>query len=230
VRPLDGRPPQSGATPQSSGRRRLFFATLAVAMLATTVMSAPLMGRRSLGDWREIFDGYGDGLSTFVTAGGQLHELVPRAADSGDRTHAALAVEQERSSDFDLRVEMRTLEQLRKGTNPNPWEVAWLVWRLEDAEKFYYLALKPNGWEVGKRDPSYRGGQRFLATGNSPLFPVGEIWNEVRIHAAGPTFIVWVDGNELTRFTDEERPYSSGHIGMYTEDARVQFKNFRSAL
>lgn len=28
--------------------------------------------------------------------------------------------------------------------------------------RFYALCLKPNGWEVSKQDPAYKGGQRFL--------------------------------------------------------------------
>jgi Domain of Unknown Function (DUF1080) len=220
------------AVPSSphSAVRGFLGATLALVVIAGTFLTSPLLGGRSNGNWREVFDGYGDGLSTLETPSGQLHELVPRAAEAGDRTHAALAIDQTSLADFDLRVEMRTLKQLREGTDPNPWEVAWLVWRLDDAEHFYYLALKPNGWEVGKRDPAYPGGQRFLDTGNSPSFPVGEAWNEVRVHAVGSKFTIWIDGKKLSNFEDLERPYGSGHIGMYTEDARVQFRNFMSMV
>lgn len=59
---------------------------------------------------------------------------------------------------------------------PNPWEVGWLLWCFSPDPthpydpsptsnsnfRFYALALKPNGWEVSKQDPSYKGGQRFL--------------------------------------------------------------------
>lgn len=80
-----------------------------------------------------------------------------------------------------------TLKQLRNGDNtpptpqnptskPNPWEVGWLLWCFSPDPthpydpsptsnsnfRFYALCLKPNGWEVSKQDPSYKGGQRFL--------------------------------------------------------------------
>jgi Domain of Unknown Function (DUF1080) len=229
VRPHDRQPLGVARSPESVARR-FVCALVVVFMVVVTLLAKPLFGGHSRGDWREVFDGYGVGFSTFDTAAGQMHELVPRVANSGDRTHSALAIDLHPSADFDLRVEMRTLEQLRVGTEPNPWEVAWLVWRFDDSEHFYYLALKPNGWELGKRDPGYPGGQRFLATANSPSFRVGESWNDVRVHAVGSRFTVWVDGEKLSDFEDHERPYKSGHIGMYTEDALVQFRNFISVV
>lgn len=61
-------------------------------------------------------------------------------------------------------------------SKPNPWEVGWLLWCFSPDPthpydpsptsnsnfRFYALTLKPNGWEVSKQDPSYKGGQRFL--------------------------------------------------------------------
>lgn len=61
-------------------------------------------------------------------------------------------------------------------SKPNPWEVGWLLWCFSPDPthpydpsptsnsnfRFYALVLKPNGWEVSKQDPSYKGGQRFL--------------------------------------------------------------------
>lgn len=61
-------------------------------------------------------------------------------------------------------------------SHPNPWEVGWLLWCFSPDPthpydpsptsnsnfRFYALCLKPNGWEVSKQDPSYKGGQRFL--------------------------------------------------------------------
>lgn len=61
-------------------------------------------------------------------------------------------------------------------SKPNPWEVGWLLWCFSPDPthpydpsptsnsnfRFYALCLKPNGWEVSKQDPAYKGGQRFL--------------------------------------------------------------------
>lgn len=85
-----------------------------------------------------------------------------------------------------------TLKQLRNKDNtpptpsnpdskPNPWEVGWLLWCFSPDPthpydpsptsnsnfRFYALTLKPNGWEVSKQDPSYKGGQRFLKSNDA---------------------------------------------------------------
>ena len=66
-------------------------------------------------------------------------------------------------------------------SRPNPWEVGWLLWCFSPDPthpydpsptsnsnfRFYALCLKPNGWEVSKQDPSYKGGQRFLKSNDA---------------------------------------------------------------
>ncbi|MET9181035.1 family 16 glycoside hydrolase [Kitasatospora aureofaciens] len=167
------------------------------------------------GPWRSVFDGHGentgldDGLS-----------LSPMASRTASETHAGLIVSTRQYRDMDLKARMRTVAQLRTPT-PNPWEVPWLVWAYSDPEHFYYLILKPNGWELGKRDPVYPGGQRFLATGPDQ-FPVGP-WSGVTVAQRGAHLEVSVDGRALVSYQDDERPYPAGSIGAYTEDARVEF-------
>lgn len=88
---------------------------------------------------------------------------------------------------YSLSANIVTIAQLRNKDNtpptpqnpdsrPNPWEVGWLLWCFSPDPthsydpsptsnsnfRFYALCLKPNGWEVSKQDPSYKGGQRFL--------------------------------------------------------------------
>ena len=88
---------------------------------------------------------------------------------------------------YSLSANIVTQKQLRNKDNtpptpqnpdskPNPWEVGWLLWCFSPDPthpydpsptsnsnfRFYALTLKPNGWEVSKQDPSYKGGQRFL--------------------------------------------------------------------
>ncbi|WP_030824761.1 family 16 glycoside hydrolase [Streptomyces hygroscopicus] len=169
------------------------------------------------GPWRSVFHGYGGN-----TGGADELTLIPRTARRDDRTHACLVVSTARYERVDFRARMRTAEQLRT-PEPNPWEVAWLVWAYTDPEHFYYVVLKPNGWELGKRDPAYRGGQRFLATGTRP-FPVGD-WSDVRVRQRGPRMTVSVDDRQVVGFTDRERPYTAGSVGAYTEDARAEFRD-----
>ena len=88
-------------------------------------------------------------------------------------------------------------------------------------EPLYYLILKPRGWELGKGDPSYPGGQRFLRTGHR-RFAIGA-WQHVRVRQVGQRMKVWVNGRYLTRFVDRQRPYKNGTVAVYSEDAKTYF-------
>lgn len=117
--------------------------------------AATLTDGDTYGSWRVVFAGYGS-----VTATPSKSTLQPAVATTADTTHAALVVG---TSQTNVRLKTRvTLNaQLRTGSSANPWKTGWLVTRYQDPEHFYYVALKTNGWELGKRDPAYPGGQRF---------------------------------------------------------------------
>ena len=177
----------------------------------------------TLWGWTFVYDGYG--CTAFIDTGGNTTLVErPMASTSPDETHGALVVGPWTAGDLDLEVSTVTTRQLRTGSAPNPWEVGWVLWNLADTVHFYYFIPKPNGWELGKADPAYPGAQRFLATGASPRFPAGA-WYRVRVVQTGATIQVLVDDRVVTTFTDEERPYSSGQVGLYSEDAEVHFDN-----
>ncbi|MBT2385072.1 DUF1080 domain-containing protein [Streptomyces sp. ISL-11] len=209
--------------------RRLIGLAVLAAVVAGTALAVTLWGAGDgeperpwaegsvHGPWRSVFDGHGENIGRHDGL-----ELSPLPARMPEETHAGLIVSTERYEAVDFRARMRTVAQLRT-PRPNPWEVPWLVWAYTDPEHFYYLALKPNGWELGKRDPAYEGGQRFLATG-SGKFPVGE-WSDVRIAQRDARMEASVGGRGLVSYQDHERPYLSGHVGVYTEDAKVEFRD-----
>ena len=105
--------------------------------------------------------------------------------------------------------------------------VAWLLWNYTDNNHFYALALKPNGWEVSKQDTAYPGYQRFLSSGNTPVYPPGKS-HDVTVtidttKTAEVTFTITVDGQELGTVTDKQSPYRSGAVAAYCEDSDVTF-------
>lgn len=169
------------------------------------------------GQWNVVFNGYG---TQRTNEHGLLQE--PMRSTRPDETHASLTVSQRAFGDVDLRVRAVTLDQLRTGSAPNDWERDWLLWAYTDTAHAYYLTCKTNGWELGKLDPVYPGGQRFLATGTGKRCAVGE-WHTYRVQQTGPTISAHVDGTLVTTFTDRERPYLHGRIGLYNEDARACF-------
>lgn len=188
---------------------------------AATVSTPQWQEGEVQGPWRLEYHGYGT-----VSYGGDTVRLAPMASTRAEETHGSLVVSHRTYRDVDVTALMRTDRQLRTGTAPNPWESAWLLWHHTDDLHFYALALKPNGWELSKEDPAYPGAQRYLATGSRPAFPIGST-ARVRVRQSGATIRVDVDGRPLVTFTDRERPYRSGAIGLYTEDAAVTFSRVR---
>ena len=178
----------------------------------------------SHGQWIDAFGGYGQNGIESDGGNGNVLSLSPQPSGAASATHAALVRSAATMGDLDGTVAVRTVQQLRTGSAPNPWEVGWVLWHYTDNTHFYYFIAKPNGWELGKEDPAYPGTQRFLAAGSSPAYPVGA-WNAVRVRQVGSTITVWVNGTQVVTLTDAERPYGSGAVGLYTEDAHVHFDN-----
>ena len=173
----------------------------------------------SYGDWTVRYTGYGQ-----VTSNGERITLEPQAVKDDDTTHGGLVHTIGQCRDTEFSVTMHTEAQLRQ-PDPNVWEVGWVLWNFESDTQFYAVALKPNGWEISKQDPDYKGNQRFLASGDTPKFPIGKDYRVTISHNDNEMTVV-VDGQELATVTDTETPYQHGSIGLYTEDARVHFTDF----
>lgn len=190
-----------------------------------TPVGVPWPEGGTVGGWRVVYSGYG---RVAVERSGERRvlRLRPKAGTEPDETHAALVRTRRSFGDSQTAVDLRTVRQLRTGSPANPWESAWLLWHYTDSRHFYYLAFKPNGWELGKADPAYPGGQRFLATGSSPAFPVGS-GHHVRVRQVAGHIAAWVDGHRLTVFVDTERAYLAGAVGIYTEDAEIEAAGVR---
>jgi len=175
------------------------------------------------GAWQSRFNGYGS-VAVEVAGAGQVLGLAPKAPTSPGETHSALVTSSQSFGDFDMTVRVKTVSQSRTGTAANPWETAWVLWHFTDNTHFYYIVPKTNGFELGKEDPAYPGAQRFLVTSSNRTFPAGQ-WYTVRVRQVGNAISVWIDGSLMATFKDAERPYTSGAMGFYSEDAHAQFNN-----
>lgn len=171
-------------------------------------------------------------------------------ASAGQTFSALVTSEQTRTGDVDFTIDVRSLAQLR-ATSPNLWEVAWIGWNFTRTSsttvRYYYATLKPGvagtsgGFELGKVDQDVftsTGGQRFLWTDASTVYPPGTTWHTVRVQQAGARIRVWVDGTLKADFTDGpgsggtpawgtagETVLTSGGLALYEEDSRVEFDN-----
>jgi hypothetical protein len=167
------------------------------------------------GDWYSLHDGFGR--TAVVDMGtGRLLQLSTRTPELPTETYSSLVHSTPTFDDVDFTVRLRTATQLRAA--PNPWEVAWVLWRYTDNAHFYSFIVKPDGWELAKEDAAYPGNQRFLAYSYARSFPTGRTY-EIHIRHVRNDVTVWVDGQQIVAFTDRERPYRSGSIALYAEDA-----------
>ncbi|MDO9484771.1 MAG: hypothetical protein Q7K25_01735 [Actinomycetota bacterium] len=170
------------------------------------------------GHWRVVFDGVTNGHGVRISKSGLL--LTPQAVAEATATSSTLVVSRRKFSSAPLHLSATwTSQRSTRIGPPNPWETGWLIWDYVDAAHFTYLILKPNGWEVGRRDPSQPGGQRFIVDGSTPATPLG-MPRTATVDRVNDQTTIRVDGVDLASFTlpsNENR----GSIGMYSEDAVV---------
>jgi hypothetical protein len=141
-----------------------------------TVGAWPESTTATYGSGRYFVDYDGDttanGVSIISSSSNKLLQLKPRAATASNQTFAALVTTTGSWGNSDFNVAMRTVQQLRQNSPANPWERAWLAWRVATntstngsipyvPQTFYYFYLKNssqpspyNAWEVGKIDPN----------------------------------------------------------------------------
>lgn len=198
-------------------------AAVVVAGAAAAGVGEGLRGSALPSGWLTAFNGYGS-TSVAGTGAALAVSVAPERAAAASTSHAALVVTARSYGDLALTLRLRTDQQLRTGPagHPNPWEVAWVLWHYTSDDRFYALTLEPTGWELSKQDPSYPGGERFLASGLAPRFPPGTTYT-VGVTQVGNQITVSADGRLLARYTDRSDPYTGGAVGLYTEDARATF-------
>lgn len=208
-------------------RTPLLFAGAILAILVAGMIMIAMRGEpadqwlesETHGHWTVRYTGFGE-----VTSDDERITLEPQAAADVDITHGGLVHTTGQCRDANFSMTVNTESQVRQD-DPNVWEVGWVLWNFQSDTQFYAVALKPNGWEISKQDPNYEGNQRFLASGDTPTFPIGHDYR-VTVTQNDGAMTVSVDGEELNTVTDTQTPYREGSIGLYTEDARVHFSDF----
>jgi 3-keto-disaccharide hydrolase len=148
-------------------------------------------------------------------------------------SHSSLAVSTRLFSDFQMTLQMNTVKQLRQGYPPYPWEVGWILFHYRDSFHHYGFNLRPNGWELMKKDNNNQCGcYVFAKYGKIPTVSFGH-WQTVTISetnsASGhPHIQIWVSGSKIVDFidtTNSSPQIASGAMGLYDEDAVVYFAN-----
>ena len=181
------------------------------------------------GEWKNVYSGYG---STGVknVDWRSVFYLSPMASTSPSETHAALVKSTDKFCNFSMKVDMNTVQPLRKNSPANTWEVGWLFFRYSDTFHYYWLLVKPNGIELGKKDcdtcTDPVDGQKFLVTKSTPTLKF-DTWNKVKVDMIGNHIKVYWNGNLVIDYVDKTMSpkLASGNIAMYSEDAYVLYNN-----
>jgi hypothetical protein len=192
------------------------------------------------GKWKAIYSGFGSmgvANSTNTTPNNTNNYFFeqPKASVYYNETRASLATTTKAFSDFQMKLDMKTVMQLRQNTAPNPWETAWIFWHWTDNFHYYALVLKTNGFQIEKKDNNNHNdsAEIYLIDVSHPKVKLGQ-WQTITIRHEGsrsgtPHIQVWVDGVKAADFVDNETlnsyKMSSGYLGLYTEDAKVNFDN-----
>jgi hypothetical protein len=152
----------------------------------------------------------------------------PKISTSPNETHAALTLTTQTYEDVEMQLKVKTNHQLRQNSAPNPWEVAWIMWRFQDDWHHYYFIFKPNGVELGKKQNENQAEEQiFLYSASEPKLKIDE-WSTWRIKMSGNHIEVWLEMAEgswqkVVDYRDTTPIIGPGNIGLYTEDAHVNF-------
>lgn len=162
----------------------------------------------------------------------------PAVATAPEQTYSTVNLTTSTWENFELSVRVKTIQQLRQNSAPNNWERAWIFFRIIDNDHGYYFAMKNSGCEIGREDQGIE--QIYLAT-PAESFPVG-YWNTVRIRCTSDKvndrvlIKVWVDNQLVADISDDAQltvtppssnMFAAGKIGVYNEDAEVEFDDLR---
>jgi hypothetical protein len=180
--------------------------------------------------WQNIYNGGGSSGVKKDAEGKNVLFMYPKASITDNETHANLVKSTNQFSDFDMIIDVKTVKQLRQNTPPKPWEAAWIFFRFADSFHHYWFVLKSSGVELGKKDcdtcANSHQGQIFLYSNDRPSLKVGD-WSKWEVKVIGNHISITVNGTQVVDFTDSgmSRKLASGSIGLYDEDANVNFDN-----
>lgn len=180
------------------------------------------------GLWTDVWNGFGT-VEVVNASNFRLRMTTADADVTGMGTHGALVrTTATYSGDIHVEYRGRMVTQLRD--TPNPWEgVPWMYFHAgfdSDGEwQGNYIALKPNGLELGQSRDGYTGRQRFLVTLPAPT--LGTTYKVIEVQQVGQTLRVWVNGSEVDlngaaagrSWTDPlGQLFTSGSVAPYVED------------
>ena len=103
------------------------------------------------GKWKNVYSGYGSTGVKHNYDGRNAFWLYPQTSTSPSVTHAAFVKSTDKFCNFSMNFDINTVNQMRKNSPANTWEVGWIFFRYVDDTHHYYLLVKPNGIELERK-------------------------------------------------------------------------------
>lgn len=156
--------------------------------------------------------------------------LKPKEALQKSKTHACLVLlDNLMMKNFNILLEFRVNNQLRKNDPPNPWESFWFFFNyvinpMTKKKETNYFTLKTNGVELGTA--SHELQQNFLMTSSFPRLKLGHR-HTLQITKRNERILIKVDKFKILDRNYDELYNHLGQFGFYCEDAEVIVENFR---
>lgn len=180
--------------------------------------------------WKCLWNGGGKVES--VNGVMRMYPATSTASD-GKETHSCLVLSTQQFTNFQLEFNMKTVKQLRQNFPVKNWETSWIMFRYFDAIHHYYFTLKNQGCEFGKKDnvegdPALEK-QLFMPTLIQKSVVIGTS-NKIVVTAKDFHITITVDGIKVVEFTDTPQnptKMAKGSVGLYSEDATVEFDNIK---
>jgi len=182
------------------------------------------------GKWVDLYNGLGSAGVEAANSTNNVFFESPQVSTSADQTHSTLVYSTQQWGNSQLDIDVKTVQQTRQNSPPNPWEAAWVLFRYTDEYHYYWFVIKSNGIEFGKKDcttcTDTTQGQQFLVTATNPTLQIGK-WQHWTVTAIGNHITIFVNGNKLADYVDTtmSQQLSSGAVAMYSEDANTNFDN-----
>jgi F5/8 type C domain/3-keto-disaccharide hydrolase len=193
------------------------------------------------GKWKETYAESAGTVKDPQTGNNAMYLTTGKATNLG-QTYSSLVLSTAKFKDFDLSLDVKTVQQLRTPT-PHYWENAWVMWNrpsnYDDYHYYAYTLFSDGRGQLEKKDNDIQddSAEIFLAYSDHPSIKYNT-WQKWRIMVTGtatgtPTIQIWLDGVLVINYTDNKPsiPRNSatmlqgGSIVLYNENSIAAYDN-----
>ncbi|HCA43195.1 MAG TPA: hypothetical protein DEP28_08080 [Bacteroidetes bacterium] len=178
---------------------------------------------------------YGSGEVKFANGAVNLKPKAATKCEYGkDNEYGAWIISKIKVKNFIVNIEVNNIRQLRKNLKPRNFEVFWFFFNYIPLDNLmkntnYFIHKMDTGIEIGRAFEEY--GQEFLSTPQFSNLQLNK-WYKYTFIKREQKLSININDVKVFEYDYSKNEISkqllneSGHIGIYTEDAEVEVRNF----